>query len=202
MPTSRIHGSAGRWLAAILFCSAFLSADQARLPEPYDLWLNQEVKYIITPRERAVFLKLKNDNERDAFIAAFWRQRDPTPGTDENEFRTEHYRRIEHANRIYGRGTSTPGWQTDRGRVYIVLGEPVYSQNYSGFSEVYPCEIWSYQGMERFGLPPAFNLLFYDKRGRGEYVIYSPLGDGPQNLIIGFDGKPDDFQEMYTTLNK
>ncbi len=198
----REHAPAWTWAAVAALGALLLGAETAKLSRAYDLWLNQQVRYIVSPRERKVFLQLKSDGERDAFIAAFWRQRDPTPGTEENEYRNEHQRRLEHADRIYGRGTSTPGWRTDRGRVYILLGDPLYIQNYSSFGKVYPCEIWHYQGMERFGLPTAFNLLFYDKRGRGEYVIYSPIGDGPHNLIVGFDGKIDDFQYIYDTINQ
>jgi len=190
------------WTAAAVLSLSLLGADAVRMSPAYDAWLNQEVKYIISPRERKAFLQLANDSERDAFIAAFWRQRDPTPGTEANELRSEHLRRFEHANRIYGRGTSTPGWKTDRGRIYILLGDPIYIQNYSGYGKMYPCEVWSYQGMERFGLPPAFNLLFYDKRGRGEYVTYSPISDGPHNLIVGFDGRIEDFQNIYDTINQ
>ncbi len=86
------------------------------LPGGARTWLDEEVVYIITPKERDVFLKLGTDKERDIFIEAFWKQRDPTPGTPKNEFREEHYRRISYANRMYGRGTPLPGWKTDRGQ--------------------------------------------------------------------------------------
>jgi len=57
------------------------------LPAHYRKWLEEEVVYIITPRERDVFLQLQSDREREVFIKAFWRQRDPTPHTEKNEFR-------------------------------------------------------------------------------------------------------------------
>ena len=85
------------------------------LPGGARTWLEEEVVYIITPKERDVFLKLASDKERDIFIDAFWKQRDPTPGTPKNEFREEHYRRIGYANRMLGRGTPTPGLE-DRPR--------------------------------------------------------------------------------------
>ena len=86
----------------------------AGLPEQYKKWLDEEVIYIITPKEREVFLKLQTDKEREIFIEAFWKQRDPTPGTPANEFREEHYRRVQHATRFYGRSAPVPGWRTDR----------------------------------------------------------------------------------------
>ena len=50
-----------------------------------------------TPSGRA-FKALQTDEEREHFIEQFWLRRDPTPGTPENEFKEEHYRRIAYAN--------------------------------------------------------------------------------------------------------
>jgi len=47
-------------------------------------WLEEEVVYIITPKEKDVFLSLSNDQERDMFITAFWKARDKDPNTPEN----------------------------------------------------------------------------------------------------------------------
>ena len=95
-----------------------------QLPPQYQKWLNDEAVYIITPLEREVFLKLTSDRERELFIEAFWKHRDPTAASPENEFKTEHYRRINYANQFFGWEAAKPGWRTDRGRIYIILGEP------------------------------------------------------------------------------
>src|SRR5437588_9458224 len=86
----------------------------------YKKWLQQEVSYIITPEEEAAFKQLATDEERDNFIEQFWLRRDPTPDTVENEFKEEHYRRIQYANERFAAGV--PGWKSDRGRIYIVYG--------------------------------------------------------------------------------
>jgi GWxTD domain-containing protein len=71
------------------------AAQTRRQAEPvYDKWLNEDVVYIITADERAAFGRLRSDRERERFIEQFWLRRDPTPGTTENEFKDEHYRRI------------------------------------------------------------------------------------------------------------
>ncbi len=88
----------------------------------YRQWLNDEVVHIISPVERDVFLKLQSDRERDLFIEAFWRQRDPTPGTPDNEFKAAHYRRIEYANAKWTT-PERPGWKTAAGRWYILTGK-------------------------------------------------------------------------------
>ena len=72
--------------------------------------------------EREVFLKLRTDRERDLFIEAFWKQRDPTPGSDANELRTEHLRRIAYADRYYGRDAPRPD---DEGAVFYPQLQPV-----------------------------------------------------------------------------
>src|SRR5439155_16206363 len=57
------------------------------LSKPYKKWLDEDVAYIITDEERAAFRQLSNDEERDNFIEAFWQRRDPTPDTEENEYK-------------------------------------------------------------------------------------------------------------------
>jgi len=196
-----------RWLKylgismAISGALGILAQDQG-LPEKYRKWLEEEVVYIITPRERSVFLQLRTDRERELFIEAFWKQRDPTPNTPRNEFREEHYRRIEHANHYFGRNTPKPGWKTDRGRIYIILGEPQDIMRTSGKSEVYPTETWFYQGMTDLGFPPGFHLIFYQRGATGEYRLYSPLQDGPQRLLTQYYGDPGDYIAANETLRE
>ena len=96
--------------------SAAQKAGKPKLAEAARKWIEEDVVYIITPVEREVFLKLRTDRERDLFIEAFWKQRDPTPGSDANELRTEHLRRIAYADRYYGRDAPRPGWRAERGR--------------------------------------------------------------------------------------
>lgn len=188
-------------LFVILTCLIlpFLSAQPQ--PEPYKKWLEEEVVYIITPTERDVFRKLTTDRQREGFIEAFWKQRDPTPGTPRNEFKDEHYRRLAYANEFYGRGTPRPGWMTDRGRIYIILGPPRNIETFDTIMSVHPAEIWFYSGDTSYGLPPAFNVIFFKKEGMGEYILFSPVNDGPRALIaedLGESARDD--RETYQRL--
>ena len=97
-------------------------AIQKEMESPYKRWLSEEVPYIITDEERAAFKKLSTDDEREQFIEQFWERRNPNPGSPENEFKEEYYRRIAYANEHYASGI--PGWKTDRGRIYITWGPP------------------------------------------------------------------------------
>jgi len=141
-------------------CSAVQRQEDAR--EYYRRWLEQDAIYIIADEERAVFLKLTTDEERDRFIEQFWLRRDPDPNTLENEYKEEHYRRIQYANERFAAGI--PGWKTDRGRVYIVFGKPDEIESYpaggsyerkphegGGWTSVYPFEIWRYRYIEDVG---------------------------------------------------
>lgn len=171
-------------LFLFLLPAVLYSYSVKELPEKYRKWLEEEVVYIITPKEKEIFLQLQTDKERELFIEAFWAVRDPTLGTPQNEFKDEHYRRIEYANKYFGRESPRPGWMTDRGRVYIILGEPLDKEVHENSPDVTDTEIWFYKGDVTKGLPPFFYVVFFRREGTSEYVLYSPLKDGPESLVI------------------
>jgi GWxTD domain-containing protein len=182
-------------LGLVLACGLSAGAGgQTRKRSPKDLppqhrkWLEEEVVYLITDKEKDVFLQLETDREREIFIEAFWRQRDPTPNTPKNEFKEEHYRRISYANQWYGRDAPGPGWRTDMGRIYIILGPPKSEEKHENLPEIYPTVIWFYDGMAEYRLPGSFSVVFFKKNGGHEYVLYSPIQDGPQNLLVHYKG--------------
>jgi GWxTD domain-containing protein len=196
-----------RFIAGIVLCSFLVPLyGQGKavigLSEQYKKWLDEEVVYIITPKERDVFLKLQTDKEREIFIEAFWKQRDPTPGTPANEFREEHYKRLQYANTMYGRSTPLPGWRTDRGRIYIILGEPRNIEQYSNVQNVFPAEIWFYQPDAAMGLPPGFNVVFFKENGTGDYILYSPSQHGPKAFIADAMGNYTDDRTAFEELKK
>lgn len=148
------------------------------LSKPYKKWLDEDVIYIITPEERAAFKQLSNDEERDNFIEAFWQRRDPTPDTEENEYKEEHYRRIAYANEHFAAGV--PGWKTDRGRIYIVYGPPDEIDSHpsggtyerpmdegGGETSTFPFEDWRYRYIE--GIGQEVIIEFVDTCMCGEY---------------------------------
>lgn len=144
--------------------------DQARASR-YAKWLNGDVVYLIADQERAAFQRLTTDEERDEFIKQFWLRRDPTPGTEENEFKEEHYRRISYANERFGTKSGRSGWQTDRGHMYIVYGPPdeIESHPSSGAQIRYPFEVWKYRYVE--GIGGNLSVTFVDRLRTGEYAL-------------------------------
>ena len=168
----------------------------------YKKWLEEDAAYIIGPKEKEVFMRLATDRQRDLFIEAFWKQRDPVPASEKNEFREEHYRRMAYANEHFGRSSTLPGWKTERGRVYIILGPPQQTFRYDQSREIVPVEVWFYQGLARFGLPDAFSCVFYKPNPAGDYELYSPVGDGPAKLMRGLVFDPADTAAAYARLRE
>jgi GWxTD domain-containing protein len=157
------------------------------LPPHYRSWLTQDVLYIITNQEREAFVQLSSDEARDRFIEHFWELRNPTPGSPDNPYRTEHYRRIEYANTYFGHVSHTEGWRTDMGRIYITLGEPAQRQKLLGLQKVTPMEVWFYSNANP-ALPPFFYIVFYQREATDEFRLYSPYSDGPERLITAVVG--------------
>jgi GWxTD domain-containing protein len=173
----------------------------APLAARWKAWLDEDVVTIITAKEREVFLALKSDKERETFEEAFWLQRDPTPGTPDNEFKVEHFRRLKYADNYYGRSSMRRGRDTDRGRMYILLGEPISTQRFEeGAQNLNPSELWQYQGDTSMRLPPFFYLLFYKPDPNSDYRLYSPSFDGPDRLIQGSAQGNYDRQGAYELL--
>jgi GWxTD domain-containing protein len=148
------------------------------LETPYKKWLNEDVTYIITDEERKAWKRLSTDDERQQFIEQFWLRRDPTPDTEENEFKEEHYRRIAYANERFASGI--PGWKTDRGRIYITFGPPDEIDSHpsggtydrpieegGGTTSTFPFEKWRYRYIE--GIGNDVNVEFVDTTMTGEY---------------------------------
>jgi GWxTD domain-containing protein len=190
-------------LALLVVLGALPAISQSdKLPSPYRVWLDEDVPYIITSLEREVFLKLQTDRERDLFIEAFWKHREPAAGGSGTTFKAEHYKRIAYADRVYGRTSTLPGWKTDRGRIYILLGEPQTVQKFETRSDVVPTEIWFYQNKESLGLPTGFYVVFFQEHGSGDYKLYSPTQNGPQALMTSYFGNAVDYGRAYQALNE
>ncbi len=118
--------SGGAAVVSVLLLAALLSACRLyklarQLPPEYADFLSQ-VRYIITKEEEKIFLELPH-SEKDRFIEEFWARRDPDPDTEENEFKTEFFKRVERANALFI-SEGKPGWLTDRGRIYVLFGPP------------------------------------------------------------------------------
>ena len=189
-------GSSGAWtpaLAAVVLIASTSMAFAAwhvnpnsspaaqqtgqKVDDSWQKWLNEDVVYIISDEEKAAFEDLKTDEERQHFVEQFWARRDPTPDTPENEFKEEHYRRIDYANQHWR--SNLPGWKTDRGRIYIRYGPPDEIDSHpsggsykrpesegGGSAITHPFEDWRYAHFEGVD---SLTMEFVDLSSSGEF---------------------------------
>ncbi len=155
-----------------------------------------KVRYIITSEESKIFLELP-PSARAEFIEEFWKRRDPTPETEENENKEAYFERIEEANRLF-RGGGRPGWLQERGRIYILFGPPNERQtnpmggwNIDPYEDARqqtsgrqvaagekPSETWIYYNLfSSLQRPQVVRLIFVDTYGTGDYQLISNLNE-------------------------
>lgn len=127
--------------------------------------------WIITTSERKQFKLLSNDKQRAHFVVNFWERRNPTPGSKENPFKQEHYRRIAFANEHFAAGVA--GWRSDRGRIYIVYGPPDSVSKKPQEEGNFPEEVWMYVHMPGGG--ENVSLRFVDDCFCGAYGLVTNL---------------------------
>ncbi len=170
--------------AAFLLSTPLAAAAQDLFPlsDEHKRWLEYDAVYIISDREKDAFERLQSEAEREAFIAAFWSRRDPEPLTPENEFRIEHYERIEYANSRLGGETAVPGWLTDRGRIYIQLGEPEERETFASVPGLYQTELWFYLSRPDQLLPPIY-VLFFREYNAGPFIQFNHVIHQPEELL-------------------
>lgn len=123
----------------------------------------EQLRYIATEQEYKKLKAAQGDERKEAWLE-FWAQRDPTPGTPENEMKDEFYRRVEYANDHFS--VVSPGWKSDRGRIYIMYGRPDEIERHPMEVGLKPYEIWHYYSSSHY-------FYFIDENGYGEYRLVS-----------------------------
>jgi len=118
----RIQRALGLVLILVILLALPASASARGRMTPEEKQFAQDVKWTWSKSQERAFKKMSSE-ERAAFIGEFWKNLDPTPGTEKNEFKIIHYARIEYANRCLG-GRGKKGQLDEEGRFYIVFGPP------------------------------------------------------------------------------
>lgn len=102
-----------------------VAANNEEVKLPVDIWSTSAAFQILArDDEREAWGRLRDDAARIAFIDTFWKQRDPDPATEANELRDLVARRVTFADQYFGVSTELRGAMSDRGRVFVLLGEP------------------------------------------------------------------------------
>ncbi len=141
----------------------------------HQTWL-EDVALLIAGPERAAFLALREDYQRDSFIRRFWQVRDPFPETARNELEDRWKERAAIARERFGNLTE------DRAKMLLWNGVPANIEALRCPEAMHPIEIWSYTSNEL--VHGFFNLVFYQPAGgvRGAYRLWYPT-EGPSRLL-------------------
>ncbi|MFQ5630946.1 MAG: GWxTD domain-containing protein, partial [bacterium] len=147
-------------MASGILNSEFAQMSDMQLDYEYDL-----MQYLLNAEGKRFYESLSNTEAKRNFIHTFWKSRDPSPGTVLNEDRQDYQERMRYANEKFRR-MGKEGWKTDRGRVYMIYGQPDDVDIFPSTSQTYPHEIWYYNGLEG-----GVEFVFIDSSGFNEYVL-------------------------------
>lgn len=109
-------------------------------------------------------LRDASEEERPAAWARFMRETDSIPATPVHEDLQRYFARLIRANARF-REDGMAGWMSDRGRVFIVLGEPdqIIEPSFTDLSRVRQ-QVWEYRDR-------ALQLQFFDQTGAGRWRL-------------------------------
>lgn len=122
-------------------------------------------RYIASVPEIEKYENLTTENGKAKFLTNFWKARDEDPSDNMNHYLKDYIRRIKESNIRY-KALSKEGWKTDRGRVYLVYGQPSEIDRYPNQTESRPYEIWNYYDIEG-----GVQFIFGDVTGFSEYLL-------------------------------
>ncbi len=122
-------------------------------------------KYVATVPEIDRFEALSTEDAKREFIFTFWKARDEDPSDERNENYLSYTKRVNESDTRFS-ALGKKGWKTDRGRVYIVYGEPSEIQRYPNETAARPYEIWRYESLEG-----GVEFIFGDLTGFTDYQL-------------------------------
>jgi len=142
-------------------------------------------KYLASRDQIKQFSKLSSVEGKREFLHRFWKGKDETPETPENETFMNYFSRVEKANEKYS-AMKKDGWKTDRGRVYLLYGEPSEIERYPNQTDSKPYEIWVYHNLEG-----GVIFVFADLTGFSDYQLI--------NSTMRGELRDDDWQRRVAT---
>jgi GWxTD domain-containing protein len=112
-----------------------------------------EIEYFLTPKDYQKYNSLPEEGKK-AFLDRFWRIHDYYAVAERFQYADEHYR--------YG---DTPGYKTDRGRIYVKYGQPdeIERPLPLQLEESKPFESWQYLNGEQF--------IFVDISATNDFIL-------------------------------
>jgi GWxTD domain-containing protein len=144
---------------------SFIGSEFALMtPEECDLMF-QQAKYIASNTEVNQYKAIDSVNAKREFLYKFWKNRDTDLSTPINEFKNEYMKRIEYVNSNFTTRMKA-GFLSDRGRVYLLYGEPDQKDYFPSEPNLKPYEVWFYNGIEG-----GVTFIFGDLTGFGNYEL-------------------------------
>ena len=134
--------------------------------------LFEKSKYLAVKSEIEKYEKLSNIDGKREFMFEFWKAKDENSATSENEFYRKYLQRLELCSDRYT-SMGKQGWKTDRGRVYLLYGEPTEIERYPNQLETRPYEIWNYNELEG-----GVYFVFADLTGFSDYQLVTSTKRG------------------------
>ncbi len=137
----------------------------SKLIENIDDSINK-LRYVASSSELSKLKELSTVEEKVEAFLSFWKDLDPSPNTETNEALLEYYNRIDYSNKNFK--SSSDGWLTDKGNVYVVYGQPnTITNSNSNYESRITYEKWVYSNNREF--------IFEDKSGFGDYRLIRPF---------------------------
>jgi GWxTD domain-containing protein len=136
-------------------------------------WREGPVRYILSKDEDAAYRRLATRDDRAAYIQRFWAGRDPDTSTPDNEFRDLFYRRVAFAARAFTTESTKPGWKTDRGKIYILLGPPDDFDERVSQRQDTQAIIWTYRDPPPGTVASPNTQVTFLRDASGEYRLTS-----------------------------
>jgi len=128
----------------------------------------QQLDLLTEENDVGAMEKLETFEERLTAFNQYWRERDPTAGTPENELKIAFYFRVRVADENFSI-MRRPGWKTDRGRIYVRYGPPDHLVDVPFAPDNLPYQVWHYTSLGRYR-----RFLFIDENDDGDYRLQYP----------------------------
>ncbi len=160
-------------LAAIVSDGSIAATSRVdlRLLQAWDVWgedpdlTESLIRPIANSSELSELKDAEGSSSRNAVMAEFWQERDPTPVTVQNEFLEMYLARLDYIEENFSM-LNTLGINTDQGWVFALLGEPDMIDSRPLETATLPLQIWTY-------FTPPIEVLFVDRTGCGTFELAS-----------------------------
>ncbi len=154
--------------------------DAGELPPRHRQWV-EEVALLLSDEELHAFLCLSRDYQRDAFVAEFWKARDPYPETARNEFRDHWSERLAMVRQLFD------DTDDERARYYLLNGPPDLHVTICPRRSATSVEAWFYGFRDMSEVMAAiysrrlrqdqYAVIFYRRLGVGAWRAWLPSED-------------------------